>query len=73
MKIMNYETQTLCNPVYDTDGVVKGKKDRRGHRVENVVKGGAFFAPFISTLDNFFNAPQSSGVEAQRRIAELQP
>jgi len=35
---------------------VKSKKDERGYRVENVVKGGAGFAPFISTLDNIFNA-----------------
>jgi len=62
-----------CHPVYDNDGGVKVKKDRRGHRVENAVKGGAFFAPFISTLDSIFNAPQSSGVEAQRSTAELQP
>ena len=36
---------------------VKLKKDRRGYRVEKVVKGGAFFAPFILTLDKLFNAP----------------
>jgi hypothetical protein len=35
---------------------VKLKKDGRGYRVENAVKGGAGFAPFISTLDSIFNA-----------------
>jgi hypothetical protein len=40
-----------------TTAPVKLKKDRRGYRVENGVKGGAFLAPFISTLDAIFNAP----------------
>jgi hypothetical protein len=39
-----------------TTAPVKLKKDRRGYRVEKAVKGGAGFAPFISTLDSFFNA-----------------
>jgi len=40
-----------------TTAPVKLKKDGRGYRVEKAVKGGAGFAPFISTLDSFFNAP----------------
>jgi hypothetical protein len=47
---------------------VKSKKGKRGYRVENVVKGGAFFAPFILPLTTFSTPTQSSGVEAQRLL-----
>jgi hypothetical protein len=52
---------------------VKSKKDERGYRVENVVKGGAGFAPFILPLTTFSTLTQSSGVETKRLLLRFHP